>query len=633
MINIPEALALAVNAHQAGNLPRAEALYRQILQADPNQPDAWHLLGVIAQQVGQSAAAVECIGRAIQLNPVAAAYHNNLGEAYRGLERLDEALACYRRALALDPTQADATYNLNLQVGNILQAQGKLEEAADCYRRAIEAKPTLAAPHFNLGNTIRELGRILEAIDCYRRAVQLQPDLAEAHNNLGSVLLDEGQLAEAGACFQRALEIRPDYVEAHSNAGSLFLEQGKYDEAVSHCRRALELQPDMVAAYSNLGGALRELGNLDEAIVCCRRALELKPDMADAFGNLGSSLHDLGKNEEALAAYDRAIELKPDFAEVRCNRAMMWLSEGKFEAGLPEFEWRWKRKDARPIRFHQPRWNGSPLQGRSILLFAEQGLGDTLHFIRYAPLVKQLGGKVLVECQAALIPLLKSMPGVDVIVPQGSSLPEFDVQAPLLSLPGIFKTTLKTIPHEVPYMFADRDLRDHWQQRLKEMPGFKIGIVWQGDRGYKRDRFRSLPLDLFAPLAKLPGVQLISLQKGAGSEQVAAFAEKHPLLDLAPELDNASGPFMDTAAVLCNLDLVLAPDTATAHLAGALGVPVWLLLSAVPHWAWLVDRQNSPWYPTMRLFRQRILGEWDTVIETIREEIVSRISGQKSIRP
>lgn len=584
-------MAIAENYHQVGRLQEAEQIYRQILAIAPQHADAWQSLGAVAFDAGDFEQAAICFQRALQIQPNWTAAEVNLGVAWTRLGKFDDAISCFRRALTIEPALAEAHYNL----GQTLHEQGNLEQAVPCYLRAVELRPNYLKAAINLGIVLRRLGKLDDSVACYRHVLQIAPGNAEVYSNLGATLHDQGNFDEAAAC----------------------------------CQRALELKPNLEQAYCNLGASLRSLGRLEEALTCCRSALQLKPDSVEAQVNLANALQDLGQLDEALMFYGQALDIEPNHAEAHTNRAMVWLLKGDYEHGWPEFEWRWKKPLAPPTRFGQPRWDGSPLAGRSILLFAEQGLGDTLHYIRYAPMVKQQGGRVLVECQPALMPLLTDLPGVDLLLPQGAPLPDFDLQSPLVSLPGIFRTTLANIPANVPYLFAKPQLIEQWSAELQQTTEFKIGIVWQGSRGYKADRFRSLPLSEFAPLAELQGVRLFSLQKGDGSEQVTAFAERYRIVDLGQRLDIAAGPFMDTAAVIQNLDLIIAPDTAIAQLAAAMGKPVWLLLSYAPDWRWMLNRDDSPWYPTMRLFRQRRLGEWGNVIERVRNELLTLIRAGK----
>jgi tetratricopeptide (TPR) repeat protein len=658
MATISEALAIAIQHHQAGRLQAAEQIYRQILQVEPTHADAWHLLGLTARQVGRHEIAVQYIGRAIALNGNAAAFHFNLGNTFKDQGKLDEAVACYRRALELEPGNAGAHNNL----GVALHDQGKLDEAVSCYRRVLESRPDYAAAHNNLGNTLKEQGKLDEAVACYRRALELapdfaearyhlgvafqeqrkldeavacyrralelMPDFAEAHCYLGTALKEQGKRDEAVACFHRALELKPEYAEVHNNLGVVWNEQGNRDGAVACFRRALELKPDFTGALSNLGNALKDQGRLDEAIASFRRALDLEPDYAGAHNNLGVAFQAQGKLDEATACYRRAIELEPDFADAHLNRSLVLLLTSDFEHGWAEYEWRWRVRQ-RPRRdISQAVWDGQPLEGRTILLHAEQGRGDAIQFVRYLPLVKRRGGTVILECPRPLLSLLTSCAGIDQLVGQGDQLPAYDVQAPLLSLPGIFRTSLRDIPATIPYLSAAEGLVEHWRQELGGVAGFKIGIAWQGNPTYPSDRDRSIPAGCFEPLAGCPGVRLLSLQKQWGVEQLQEVADRFPIMDLGSRLDHASGAFMDTAAVMMNLSLVVTSDTAIAHLAGALGVPVWVALSFIPDWRWLLDRNDSPWYPTMRLFRQDRRGDWQGVFERIEAALREHMGSQ-----
>ena len=547
---------------------------------------------------------------------------NQIGIRLAQQGRLEESLLSFRRALEIQPGLAQTHHNL----GITLQDLGRLEEAVASYRRALALKPDYAIAHNSLGTALKEQGNLDEAVACFRRALQLKPDDVMACSNLANSLNQQGQLAEAVACYRRVLTLKPDFAEGYADLGGLLRDQGRVDEAVACCRRALELKPDFAEALANLGVALRDQGNLDEAVACQRRALELKPDFAVAYVNLGIALVDLGRFAEAMACYDRALELEPDLPEARLNRSLLMLLSGDFQHGWPEYEWRWQAKQRRFVsRFSQrPLWDGCPLQGKTILLYAEQGLGDVIQFIRYAPLVKQRGARVLVECQKPLVRLLAGCRGVDELFGLEDDLPPFDYHAPLLSLPGIFQTRLDTLPAEVPYLVAAPSLVETWRRRLRDLVGFKIGIGWQGSPPYVGDRWRSIPLGCFAPLAAMAGVRLVSLQKTAGRGQLAEVGDRFQVVDFADEMDEAAGPFMDTAAIMTQLDLVITSDTAVAHLAGALGVAVWVALPLVPDWRWLLDRDDSPWYPTMRLFRQKKLGDWAGVFDEIKTALSSR---------
>jgi len=455
-----------------------------------------------------------------------------------------------------------------------------------------------------------------------------------------------GNLRQAEQLYQQILRLQPDCPEAHNALGLLLPSLGRLEEAVTHCRQALHYRPEYPEAHNNLANALHLQDKLDEAVAHYHQALRLMPHYAEAHNNLGLALTGQAKLDEALAHYRQCLETRPDFAGAHWNRSLLWLLRGNFEQGWQEYEWRrWTLPEFTTRPFSQPLWDGSALSGRTILLVAEQGLGDTLQSIRYAPLVKQRGGTVIVECLPPLLRLLAGFPGIDRLVARGSPLPAFDVQAPLLSLPRIFHTALATIPRAVPYLRANPQLVEHWRKSPKSevrspksnpslrtsdfglrTSDFLVGLAWQGSPTYRYDRQRSIPLAHFARLAKAEGVQLISLQKGPGTEQLGALAGQLPVLDLGSRLDEGSGAFMDTAAIMMNLDLVISSDTAIPHLAGALGVPAWVALPLVPNWRWLLEREDSPWYPTMRLFRQTRQGQWEDVFERMAEELKAVVS-------
>ncbi|HEV3078869.1 MAG TPA: tetratricopeptide repeat protein [Gemmataceae bacterium] len=686
MSTLGQTLSLAVRYHQAGDLQQAEQLYHQILQEEPYHVDALHLLGLVAVRQGNPALACDYIRRALRSKPDFAEAHSNLGNILLEMGQLDQAIQCYQHAIRLKPRFADAHSNLgnalrqqgkldealaSLQqclrvksdfadahnhMGSVLRDQGKLEDAVTRYKMAVRLKPDHVAAHSNLGNALREQGKLEEAAASLEEALRLQPNFVDALSHLGNVRRDQGRLNDAVALYQEALRINPDFAEAHNNLGVVLREQGNMEEAVWRYRQALRLKPNFAAAQSNLAAALlqrgetaeavgmleqvigrapsfpdayRELGNalaeqdrLDEAVASFQQALRLQPHHAEAQNNLGVALGKQGKLTEAVATFREALRSYPDNSELHYNLGTHLLLLGDFEQGWAEYEWRWRTKEVAPRPFMQPLWDGAALNGKTILLHAEQGLGDTLHFIRYAPRVKECGGTVVAEVQPVLMHLLARSPGVDQLVAAGSRLPPFDVHAPLLSLPAIFRTTAATVPADVPYVFADPSLEQKWHEELSAGQGFKIGISWQGNPKHKRDRQRSFALAELAPVARIPGLKLLSLQLGKGHEQLAALGGRFAVTDLGSRFDPAS--FADAAAVLKNLDLVITVDTALAHLAGALGVPVWVALSFVPDWRWLLSREDSPWYPTARLLRQTTPGDWGAVFARMAAELAQR---------
>ena len=427
---------------------------------------------------------------------------------------------------------------------------------------------------------LKDLGKLDQAAAHYEQVLTLNPGLFQTHIKLAHILWKQGQFERAATRLEQAIALRPDYAQAHNNLGNVLLSQGKFDEAVACYERAIALRPDLAEAHNNLGAALRNQGNFEQAAARCEQAIVLRPDYAEAHNSLGNVLLSQGKLDEAAACYEKAIALRPEFPEAHWNLAACRLANEDYERGWPEYEWRLRKPELAP-RQRMPRWSGEPLAGRSLLLLAEQGLGDTIQFVRYARLLKERGARVVLACPATLGGLLASEADVDELSIIGSDQapPPSDFYLPLLSAPGALATTASTIPREIPYLSADAELTAMWREELAGIDGFKIGIVWQGSPDFDLDRLRSIPLAHFAPLARLPGVRLISLQKGFGAEQIAAV--DFPVLDLSGRLDEEAGPFMDTAAVIRNLDLLVTPDTAVAHLAGALGAPVW---AGAPSW-------------------------------------------------
>ncbi len=684
----PASFEEARRQHQAGNVERAVELYRGLLAAEPQHAQAWYLLGAAHRALGRLDDARISLQQAVSVSPGHADAHNHLGVVLAQQGYMDEAVASFQRGLKLKPDNSEMLNNLGLallkqdkpgeaiaafqqalnvrpddakarhNLNRALREQGHFEELLASQRQTVGQRPDSAQAHNDLGLTLYEQSKLDESVAAFRQALVVQPDFAEAHNNLGLVRAAQGHHDEAIAAYRRAIACKPTFAEAHNNLGIALRQMGQPEAAVASCREAARLRPELPEAHNNLGSALEELGRYDEAIeslnealrlrpefakahnnlgigywykgrfdeaaAAYRRAIELMPEMAEAHNNLGNVLRDQGRFDEALACYRQAEELKPNYCDPHWNQSLVWLVQGDFERGWAEYEWRWQLKNFKRRQCSQPLWDGSPLEGRTILLAAEQGLGDTLQFIRYAPLVRQRGATVLVEVQKPLRQLLSSVSGVDRLLVQGEATPPFDVYAPLLSLPRLLGTTLADVPAQVPYVHADPALVAKWRDELASLPGMKVGIAWQGSPQNRTDRGRSIPLERFEALARLPGVSLVSLQKGLGSEQIAAVADRFQVIDFSKRLDEESGPFMDTAAVMRHLDVVVTCDSSLAHLAGALGVPVWIGLMLSPDWRWLLDRDDSPWYPTARLFRQTRVGDWHEVFERMAAALAER---------
>ncbi len=564
--NVSDIFSLAVQYHQAGNLRQAEPLYRQVLQAAPQHPDALHLLGVVAYQTGRPDEAITLIGQALALKQWDAGYYSNYGLALQAKGRIDEALASFRQALQLQPDFVDAHSN----IGDTLRVAGKLPEAIMHCREALRYRPDHPQAHGNLGNALMAQGKIDEAIACFRRALQINPNMPVVHNSLGNALEQQSRHEEAIHSYQQAIRLDPRYAESYNNMSIVYKFQNKFEDAIRACQTAIQLNPRYAEAYNNLGAVLRRADRLDEAVQCYQQALRIKPDLSDACSNLGNVCRAQGKFEEALAWYDKALGQDKSHVEGRLNRALLRLLLGQWAEAWPDYESRLQTKAFPKFTGRQPRWDGSPLAGRTLLLLGEQGLGDTLQFVRYAALIQQTGGQVIVQCQAPLQKLLAGCPGVSKVVAMDSPLPEFDVYAPLMSLPGILGTTPATIPGDGPYLHAEPALVEQWRNELStniQPDTLKIGIAWQGSPSFTDDRQRSIPLTQFGLLAQIPKVSLISLQKGPGTEQLRVLAGQIAVLDVENRLGNASESFPRLAALMKNVDLVISCDTAVAHLA------------------------------------------------------------------
>jgi tetratricopeptide (TPR) repeat protein len=501
---------------------------------------------------------------------------------------------------------------------------GRLAEAEEVYRRVLSAEPGNADAMEMLGVVASQRGRHAEALGLIDRALTLKPQAADYHANRGIVLMALGRTQEAIAAFWRALELQRDFPSAVDQLAKAQMGMNRPEEAVEVYRKYLAIRPDDAAATLNLGIALRESGRLDEAIDAYRRCLAIEPAYAEAHLNLGASLSAAGRVDDAIAEYRRAIELRPDLPEAHHNLSLLLLMKGEFTDGWKEFEWRWQCRDfpSRRRDFSQPMWRGEPLQGKTILVHAEQGMGDTIQFTRYFPAVRDRGAKIVLECQGPLVGLISGVKDIEQVVKAGDPLPAFDVHCPMMSLPLAMGTRLEMIPGSVPYLAADEALKKKWAQKLGPRDGsLRVGLNWSGNAGFARDRTRSLSLGQLAPLA-MPGVTFFSLQKGAAAEQIANAPSAMRIFDIGSQIDD----FADSAAVISQIDLVISTDTSIPHLAGALGAEIWLMLQFAADWRWMTGRDNSPWYPTMRLFRQTSRGDWAGVIEKVSREFAGRIN-------
>ena len=578
---IDSVLARAVAAHRAGDLDAASRIYRRILRTRPGHCDALHLSGLVAFQQGRLTRAVQLIEQAIRRDGFNAEYHANLGR--------------------------------------VLQAAGRAAEAAGSFRRALTLDPRSAVLYSDLAAALIACDTVDEAPDLCRRALALDPGLAAAQVNLGIALMRLGDAEAAEGALAAALRLVPDDPFTLFQMGRALQARDRPERAAEVYRRALALAPGMAEAHSNLGNILKDAGDFDGAVREYEAALAIDPGLATAHGNLGVVRQEQGEFEAALDCFDRALDLAPDDAECHRNRAMVLLLTGRLREGWEDYEWRWRTAHFAPVRrdFPMPPWTGEDLSRRRILVHAEQGFGDTLQFCRYLPLLTDRGAEVVFECPNALAGMVASVSADIQVVTAGNRLPDADFHVPLMSLPYRFETELATIPARTPYLFADPDAVDRWRDRLGDGGGLRVGVAWRGSARFKRDRIRSPGLAVLEPLFGIAGVRFFSLQKDGGADDLADAGLKGTVRDLTGDWND----FSDSAAAVAGLDLVITPDTAAAHLAGALGRPVWVLLPHVAEWRWLSDRADSPWYPTARLFRQDQPGEWPGVVARVAEEL------------
>jgi tetratricopeptide (TPR) repeat protein len=615
--------AQALALHQQGQLARAQALYREVIAEAPRYFDALHLLGVVTVQAGDVEAGLRWIGKALAVDPNCAEALCNQGLALQQLGRMKAALSSFDKAVALKADYALAYYHR----GNVLRVLGQPKAALASYERAVDLQPEFAIAHFNCGVLLQEQQRWEAALASYERAVSLKPDYAAAHLNRGLVLQRLGQSVAAIASYDRAITIDAGFVLAYCNRGVALQDLKQWEGALASYEQALALAPDRADVYLSRGDVLQQLGRWESALASYERALGLKPDYADAWCNRGNALLAMHRMEEALASFDRAIALNPEVPEIHFNKSMALLLTGDFENGWLQYEWRLKRQGRGQRDFAQPPWLGrEDLAGKTILLHAEQGLGDTLQFCRYASLVARLGARVVLAVQEPLANLLCGLDGIAQVLHPGEQLPQFDYHCPLPSLPLAFKTSLTTIPSSDRYLKSEPGKLAQWRARLGERTAPRIGLAWRGNPKRPLDQARSFSLSDW--IEHLPGgVHYVSLQKEPSEADRGVLRSNPAVLNLGPGLDD----FTDTAAVCDCLDAVLSVDTSVAHLSAALGRTTWILLPFNADWRWLLDRDDSPWYSAARLYRQKTLGVWRDVFEGVAMDLIAKFNPASAI--
>jgi tetratricopeptide (TPR) repeat protein len=676
IMNMNNLIKSAIEYYQAGNLQQAENVCKEILKIDsgniaainllgliyyqlknydsaihymkkltalnPNNAQAYYIIGHSMQEKERMDEAIDYYQKALQINPDFADVYYNLGTIFQDKKRTDEAANCYQKALQINPDDVDACYNL----GRVLQDKEQFDEAIAFYKKALQLNPELADAYNNIGIILKEKGQLDEAITYCQKALQLNPELAGTYNNIGIILKEKGQLDEAITCYQKALELNPDFYKAYHNWGNILQEKGQLDEAITCYQKALKLKPDSADAYNNIGCILQEKGRFDEAINYCQKALELNPDFYKAYLNWGNILQEKGRFDEAITCYQKALKLNPGDAYVHGGLSSAFIQLGNLKQGWNEYEWRWRTKGS-PTRdpgdFSQPLWDGSSLKGKTLLIYSEQGVGDEIMFASCFQDVVDQADSCTMECDIRLVPIFRrSFPKAvfvekvkDCDVPS-SKYPETDLVIPSGSLPKFVRTDFGSFPRRKSYLIPDVEKVHFWRDRLKTLgEGLKVGISWRGGGIPYVRRKRSIVLEGWVKIFSLSGIQLINLQYGDCAKELLEVKEKlgvtiHDWEDADPleNLDNF-------AAQVSALDLVISVDNSTVHMAGALGMPVWVLLPFSCDWRWMREIEYTPWYPTIRLFRQSGPDDWDGVFERVHKtlmEAVGRIPDPECFR-
>lgn len=674
----------AIAFHQSGALDEAERRYKVLLTSLPADTTLFNMLGLIAIQQGRFEEGIRFLLKSLAINPCQADVLNNIGNAYKALNHLDlalvyfeqaiainpchadshynrgvvlhcltrwdEAITCYDRAIAIDPDNADAHYNK----GVTLQAISRMEEALASYDRAIgidsgyepayinrglllhdlnqfavalanyeqaiAINPVNGDTYFNRGNVLRELNRLDEALASYRQAFTLNPNDAEAHSNAGNLLIDLNRYEEALLSCDRAIASNPAHSGALYNRGIILARLKRHEEACMSYRDALAVMPDFVDAHINLGVTLQKMQLLEEALACYEHALAIDADSESAYFNRAVVLQQFNRVDDALDSYQQALARNPEHIDANWGKAMLKLLMGDYLEGWQLYEWRWRKNPSirKARNYQQPLWLGEQsLQGKSLYIYREQGLGDFIQFSRYIVLAEQLGATVVLETPGSLLSMMATLTQRAVLIEMGQPVPVFDYHCPIMSLPLAFKTTLATIPDRVPYLTVDRSKTVEWRRRLGESAQLKVGLVWSGSKEHSSDHHRSFNAKTLLPLLQIPFVEFHCLQTEIREDDAAFIADIANLKIHHSNIDD----FGDTAALIEIMDVVISVDTSVAHLAGALAKKAWILLPYAPDYRWMLDRNDTPWYPTARLFRQPAIGDWDSVIFEVQNHL------------
>jgi len=612
-----ELLNQGLALHQQGQFKEAQHFYENILKIQSMHFDALQLLGVLFAQQNCYEQAIELIGKALKINPNHAIANNNLGIALRELKQLDVAMHHFNKAVNLDPNYLEALQNL----ANLQFESGLFALAIRSFDKLIQIKCDDASSHNQRGIALMELSQFAQALESFELALSIQPDMVETLNNQGIALQELGKLEVAMASFDEAIKLKPDYAEAYCNRGIVLHALMKVEEAIASFEMAIHLKPDYSEAYNNLGNIFQDLKQFERAMVYRDKALSLQPNFEDAIYNKASLLFLQNKVDSAIELFDKVIDSKPNYSNAWWNKSLALLAKGDLDFGWQLFEWRYLAvKGLNKRLFNQPRWSGAEsLIDKVILLYSEQGLGDTIQFCRYTKLVFNLGARVILEVPKPLTALLGNLEGVFQLVEQGDDLPAFDYHCPLMSLPLAFQTNLESIPAPILYTQSLQSNVNFWQKRLGEKIKPRIGLVWSGNPEHKNDQNRSVSLTEWIPW--LPdGYEYISLQKMLSSKDRIILDENPGIINFADDLND----FVDTASLVECLDLVVSVDTSVAHLSGSLGKKTWIMLPFTPDWRWMLERSDSPWYPSVKLYRQQFIDDWASVFKKIKIDLLDK---------
>ena len=610
-------LSIAFDLHKNGRADQAKLVYQDLLETDPDHVDLLHLTGLAAYEGGALEESVRYFIKAIRVKPDFWQIYANCGRALHDLGRLEDACACYDKAIALQPDDAQTYCDRSLS----LQGLRRFEDALGDLDTSLSLQPANALAFNNRGALLRDLGRLEEAVASYDEAISLDAAFAVAHSNRGVALRELRRYDEALTSYESAIAISPDHADAWFNRCNALKDLNRLDEALASIDEALALDPRSAQAHCNRGDVLQAMSRFAEALDSYDQAISLHRTYAQAHSNRGEALRSLGRLDEAMESYDRAISIRHEYAEPLWNKSLVTLLRGDLREGWRLYEWRKKTQAPYGDRsFPQPYWSGQEsLQGKSILVHWEQALGDTIQFCRYVAALDKLGARVLFAPQKPLRGLMGSLAGACELVNVDDAGLRFDSHLPLLSAPYALGTDLTNIPGQDPYLTAQADRIERWRNRIGT-EGLKVGICWQGSTG-PIDAGRSIPLTAFRGLSEIPGLRLISLHRGEGEAQLRYAGARMTVETLGPDYDAGPDAFVDAAAAIMCCDLVITSDTAIAHLAGALGAKTWVALKHLPDWRWLLTREDSPWYPNMRLFRQTSPGDWNDVFMRIRQAL------------